>query len=113
MRRERLGEDGLQAPVGFDDVEVVDAGREIGAQDPEAAADLEHDIVRGELREAADHAEQVVVDEEVLPELAVRADAEARKAFEACARLAHGRCGRAHHPKSRAALSLTIRSSVS
>ena len=62
------------------------ARSEVLAQDAEAAADLEHDVVVGKLGRAPDHVEDVVVDEEVLAELAVRADAEPRQPLEARAR---------------------------
>src|SRR5919198_319636 len=55
--------------VELDRVHARDAVGEIGGQDPEPRTDLEHDVLRRELREAADHAEDVLVDEEVLPEL--------------------------------------------
>ena len=40
-------------------------------QDAEAAADLEHDVVRRQLGSAGDDAQQIVVDQEVLAELAI------------------------------------------
>ena len=49
-----------------------DALGEVAREDAHARADLEHDVVRPELGEAADHAEDVRVDEEVLAELLLR-----------------------------------------
>ena len=60
---------------------------EVLAEHAEAAADLEHDVVVLEFRSAADHVEDVRVDEEVLAQLAVRPDAELAHAPDA--RLCH------------------------
>ncbi len=76
-------------------------------QHAEPAAHLEHDVVGLELGEAADDLEDVVVDQEVLPELAVRANRELSQAAEA--RLTWPR----YHPKTRAALRSTSVSSSS
>ena len=53
-------------------MDVRDAVGEVRRQNAEAGPDLEHDVVRIELREPADHAEDVLVDEEVLAELLLR-----------------------------------------
>ena len=73
----------------------ADALGEVLGQHAEPAADLEHDVVGAQLRRAADHVEQVRVDQEVLAQLAVRADAERLQAAQA-------RLGRepAHQPNS-------------
>ena len=49
---------------------------EIVGEDAEPGTDLEHDVVGAELGQAADDAEDVLVDEEVLPEVSVRRDRE-------------------------------------
>ena len=54
---------------------VRDAVGEVAGEHAEPRADLEDDVCRVEGGEAADHAEDVVVDEEVLAELLLRADA--------------------------------------
>jgi riboflavin synthase len=53
-------------------VHAGDALGEISRQDAEAGADLEHDVVALEVGEPLDHPQHVLVDEEVLPELAAR-----------------------------------------
>ena len=60
-----------QAPVDLDHVHVRDALRQVLREHAQAAADLQHDVLRGELGGPADHAEDVRVDQEVLAELAV------------------------------------------
>ena len=47
---------------------------EVAGQHPEPGADLQHDVVRPQLGQAADDAEDVLVDEEMLAELTVRDD---------------------------------------
>ena len=64
---------------------AVAVGEE-GREHAEARPDLEHDVLGAELGEPADHAEQVLVDEEVLAELLLR--------------------GRAAHGRPKAALAL-------
>ena len=103
VRVERVAQRELQAAVELDHVNVRDALGQVLAQHAEAAADLEHDVL-GRARRPADDVEDVRVDEEVLAELAVRADAE----------LAHAAGwlrGLAHQPKSLAALASTAASS--
>jgi hypothetical protein len=58
----------LEAAIELDGVDVRDARREVARQHAEARPDLEHDVVPFQLREPADDAEDVLVDEEVLPE---------------------------------------------
>ena len=60
----------LERAVELDGVDVRDAVGEVAGQDAEAGPDLEHDVAGVELGEPADHAEDVLVDEEVLAELA-------------------------------------------
>jgi hypothetical protein len=114
-RRERVVERRLQRAVDLDDMEVLDARREVLGEDAQAPAHLEHDVVRRQLGGATDHLEQVVVDQEVLAELAVRADAELAQAPQAglpqAGRLVANRG--AHQPKTRAALASTVASSSS
>ena len=105
-RLERLGERRLERAVDLDHVQVGDPRRQVLAQHAEAAADLEHDVRAIELRGAVDHAEDVVVDQEVLAELAVGPDPVCAQAPQAgLARLV------GHHPKTRAAFCSTVRSS--
>src|SRR5439155_25269094 len=98
--------------VDLDDMNVRDPGREVFGQHPQPAADLEDHIGRIELRRAPDHAEDVVVDQEVLAELAVRAYPElAQPAQAGLARPGAPPRPLAHHPKTRAAFRSTIASS--
>ena len=53
-----------------------DALGEVLAEHAEAAADLQHDVVGLQVRGAGDDVEDVRVDQEVLAEVALRADAE-------------------------------------
>ena len=63
----------LERAVDLDGVDERDALGEVAGEDAEARADLEDDVGGLELGEAADHAEEVLVDEEVLAELLSRA----------------------------------------
>ena len=69
-----LGEMWLERAVELDGVHARDSLGEVVGQNPQAGPDLEHDVVSVELGEAADDAEDVVVDEEVLAEVAVGRD---------------------------------------
>src|SRR5439155_11168605 len=60
--------------VDLDRMDECDPFREVAREYAEAGADLKHDIVRRQLRQTADHAEDVLVDQEVLAELLLRAD---------------------------------------
>ena len=71
MRRERA--------VELDRVNVPGAVGEARRQHAEAGTDLEHDVLWAELGETLDHAEDVLVGEEVLAELLLRADAHGRR----------------------------------
>ena len=75
---------------------------------PEPAADLEHDVVGRQRRLAPDHVEQVRVDQEVLPQVAVGADPERLQAAQARLRREP-----AHQPNRRAAFASTACSSSS
>ena len=55
--------------------------REIAREDAEPGTDLEHDVLRLELGEPTDHAEDVLVDEEVLAELLLRDDVQQAEAL--------------------------------
>src|SRR5580765_4968547 len=55
-----------------------DWSSDVCSSDLEPGPDLEHDVVAVELGEAADHAEDVLVDQEVLAELFLRPDAHGR-----------------------------------
>ena len=72
--REPLREVRLERAVELDGVDVRDPLGEVVGEDAEARADLEHDVVGVELGEAADDAEDVLVDEEVLAESPLRRD---------------------------------------
>src|SRR6266498_4102477 len=65
--------------VDLDRMHERDAVGEVARQDAEPGADLEHDVVRLEPGEPSDHAEDVLVDEEVLAELLLRADRHSEK----------------------------------
>ncbi len=100
-------EGGAQARVDLDDVEVAHTRGDVLGEHAEAAADLEHDVLTGQLGGAVDHAEDVGVDEEVLPEVPVGPHSE----------LAHPaetgldgsvRHGDHHQPNTRAALHSTM-----
>ena len=69
---EASGELSFERAVELDCVHARDAVGEIGSEDAEPRADLEHDVLRPERGQAADDAEDVLVDEEVLPELLLR-----------------------------------------
>ena len=62
LSRERRASCRLERAVELDRMDVRDALREVAREDAEPGADLEHDVVRPELREPADHAEDVLVD---------------------------------------------------
>src|SRR5438874_3186525 len=68
----------LERPVELDRVHACDALGEVARQHSQPGADLEHDVVRRELGEASDHAEDVLVDQEVLAELLLRSDHSAK-----------------------------------
>jgi hypothetical protein len=108
MRLERVAQRGLQLAVELHDMDVRDPGREVLAQHPEAAADLEHDVLRAQVRGARDDVEQVRVDEEVLSELPVRPHPEGGHAAQAGLDREP-----AHHPKSRALFACTASSTAS
>ena len=69
------GQARLQRAVELDRVHSTNPVCEVLGEDAEARADLQHDVLLPELGEPADHAEDVLVDEEVLPKLLLRADA--------------------------------------
>ena len=108
VRVERVAQRGLERAVELDDVDVRDARGEVLGQHAEPAADLEHDVGRVERRGARDHVEQVRVDQEVLAQVALRADAE--RLHPPQARL-DGEL--AHQPNRRALLACTAASSSS
>ena len=90
----------------LDHVHVRGPLRKVLGQHAEAAADLEHYVVRRQFGGAGDHVEDVRVDQEVLAQLAVRADAELPHAAQA--RLPWKL---AHQLSSRAAFASTAASS--
>ena len=71
---QRIAQVRLEAAVELDGVDEAHTFGEIRGEDAEAGADLEHDVFGSELREAARDAEDVVVDQEVLAEIAVGRD---------------------------------------
>ena len=83
----------LERAVELDRVDVRDALGEVAREDAEAGADLEHDVVRAEVGETADHAEDVLVDEEVLAELLLRRDPHSPNAAVALASIWRGELG--------------------
>ena len=74
----RSGQLLLERRVELDRVHLCDPVCEIRGQHAEPGPDLEHDVVAVELGEAADHAEDVLVDQEVLAELLLRPNAHGR-----------------------------------
>ena len=99
---------GSRRAVQLDDVHVRHPLGEVLGEDAEAAADLEHHVLRAELGGAGDHVEQVRVDQEVLAQLAPGPDAE--RLHPPQARL-DGEL--AHQPNRRALLACTAASSCS
>ena len=98
---------GLERAIHLDHVQVGHPGRQVLGEHAEPAAHLQHHVAGVELRGAVDHTEQVVVDQEVLAELAIGAHVELAQA-------PHARLARlAHQPNTRAALASTARSSCS
>ena len=69
----QAGQVRLERAVDLDGVDERDALGEVAGEDAEARADLEDDVGGVELGEPADDAEDVLVDEEVLAELLLRA----------------------------------------
>src|SRR5205814_6812531 len=70
----------LERGVELHRVHPGNALREVAREYAEAGADLEDDVVGLELGQAADHAEDVLVDEEVLAEALLRRDVHPGKA---------------------------------
>src|SRR5207247_9686215 len=70
--RETLRELRLEGAVELDGDDLEDAVGQVDGQGAEPGADLEHYVLAGQLRKTADHAEDVLVDEEVLTQLALR-----------------------------------------
>ena len=62
----------LERAVELDCVHMRCTVGEVGREHPEARPDLQHDVLGAELGKPADHAEQVLVDQEVLAELLLR-----------------------------------------
>ena len=81
-RAEALAQLRLERSVELDSHDTRDAVGEERGEGSEPRADLENHVVAVELGEAADHAEDVLVDEEVLAEVAVRRDREAAHGSE-------------------------------
>ena len=106
-RVQRVPERGLERGVDLHHVEVPDTRGQVLREHSQPAAHLEHHVVRPELGGTLDHAEQVVVDQEVLAELTVGPDLELPQAAQArLARLAH-------QPNTRAAFASTVLSNAS
>ena len=76
---------GLETFVDLDRVHVGDPLGEKAGQDAEPRPDLEHDVGAVELGEPLDHAEDVLVDQEVLAERLPRRDAHSPKTASAFA----------------------------
>ena len=79
---EHLGQRRLELAIDLDRRHVRDLRRQVLGQRSDAGADLEHDVLRPQVGEPIDHLEQVVVEQEVLPELAVRPQAVLREPAE-------------------------------
>jgi len=96
-----------------DDVQVPDPRREVLGEHAEPPSHLEHDVGRRQLGGLADQPQHVVVDEEVLAQLAVGPHVEAAQPVDAALAgafaLPPGRP--AHQPRTRAAVASTTRSS--
>ena len=105
---ERVLERRDERAVELDDVHVRAARGEVLAEDAEAAADLQHDVVGAQRGGALDDAEDVRVHEEVLAQVAPRAHAELAHAAQA--RL--GREVAGHHDSSSAAVRWTAASKL-
>ena len=108
---ERVAQRLLERAVDLDHVQVAHARRQVLGKDAEAAPHLEHHVGVRELGGVPDQAQDVVVYQEVLPQLAVRPDPEGLQPAQACLarygpRLAHG-------PNTRAAFASTVLSSAS
>src|SRR5204862_1184896 len=106
VRVGRVAQRGLEPRIDLDDVDMRGVLREVLGEHAEAAPDLEHHVVGTELGRAPYHPEQVRVDQEVLAQVAARADAEGLQAAQA--RL---RRELAHQPNRRAAFASTACSS--
>ncbi len=76
MQRDVRGprETRLERTVELDGVDVPDALGQVAREDAEPGTDLEHDVVGVQVGEPTDHAENVLVDQEVLAELLLRLD---------------------------------------
>ena len=108
--REPLGEVRLEGTVELDCVHTLDTLGEVAGQDAEAGADLEHDVVLLELREAPNHAEDVLVHQEVLAEISVRRDRKLHGSEKAAAAFAEMRSASSPASSPRAfASSATVR----
>src|SRR5207249_608589 len=126
-RVESVAQGGLERTVDLYDMDMRGTRSEVLGEHAEAAADLEHHVLRAELGGALDDAEDVGVDEEVLAELAVGPDPELAQAAQAglhgvVAAMGHPappydgdvfRPVDAGHPKTCAAVCSTSRSSSS
>ncbi len=66
----------LESAVELDRVHQTNALRQVVGQHSETWTDLEHDVLAVERGEPVDHAEDVLVDQEMLAEVAVRCDRE-------------------------------------
>ena len=97
----------LEREVDLHRVDARDPLGEISRQHAEPGADLEHHVAGVEVREPSDDAEDVLVDEEVLAEVAVGRDREPRHGSEnASAAFASIRSARAAGSSPRASASL-------
>src|SRR6185312_11317372 len=97
-RPEPLAQSRFEAAVELDRVDVAHPLGEEGRQHAEPWADLEHDVVLAELGETADHAEHVLIDEEVLAERLLRPCAHGRRDAVTAARSRRPRSPRSAPP---------------
>ena len=103
---QRAPERRLEPAVDLDRVHVGAVPGEVRRERADAGADLERHVVGAQSRQPLDHAEQVVVDQEVLPEILVGPQAELGQPGERdLARRVHGRA------KTRAAFASTCAAS--
>ncbi len=111
MRVGRIQQGLAQALVDLHDVHVPHTLGQVLGQHAQATADLQYDVLLGQLAPRVDHPEDVRVDQEVLPQFTIRAHVEALHAPQGRLGRALGRPAAHHQPNTRAALRSTSASS--
>ena len=109
--RNHLREGGLEAPVDLHRVHRAGRAREGGGQHPQAGAHLQHGVARADARLAHGQVDQVLVEQEVLAELGVGAQAMGREQPHDADPAPPGRPG--HQAKARAAFRVVSSSRAS